>query len=126
MKFRGKIIKVILVDEAKEFFLKLKKTVNEEIEKRINSSTNQTLLNSIKNKITLLKENPEYGIHVPKNKIPDYYIKRYEISNLRKINLPNGWRIIHTIKGNNSELTVIILDIFSHKDYDRRFGYRQR
>ena len=73
--FKGKPTKVIITGEAKEEFKDLNKAVGEEIAKGIRSSDNQTLLNSIKQKIEFLKANPEYGIHIPKDRIPKEYFK---------------------------------------------------
>jgi len=68
--FKGKPTKVIITGEAKEEFDDLNKVVGEEISKGITSSDHQTLLNSIKQKIEILKVNPEYGNHIPKDRTP--------------------------------------------------------
>ena len=124
--FKGKPTKVIITGDAKEEFDDLNKVVGEEISKGITSSDHQTLLNSIKQKIELLRNNPEYGIHIPKNRIPKEYIKNYDVNNLWKINLSGSWRMIYTIKGDEVEIISLILDIINHKDYDKKFGYRKR
>ena len=46
-----------------------------------------------------LKKNPFVGIKIPKHLWPKEYLKKYEITNLWKYNLPNAWRLIYTIKG---------------------------
>ena len=73
-----------------------------------------------------MRNNPEYGIHIPKNRIPKEYIKNYDVNNLWKINLSGSWRMIYTIKGDEVEIISLILDIINHKDYDKKFGYRKR
>jgi len=83
------------------------------------------LFNSIKQKIDFLKENPEYGTHISKNKIPREYLIKYEVNNLWKTNLSGAWRMIYTIKGSEVEILSVILDIFSHKDYDKKLGYKK-
>lgn len=85
--FKGKPVKVVITGDAKEEFEQLNKEVGEEISEGITSSEHQTLLDSIKQKIEFLKENPEYGIHIPKDKIPKEYNIRYEANNLWKVNL---------------------------------------
>jgi len=80
-------------------------------------------LGFLKNKIEQLKKNPQYGIHIPKNLIPKYYVKRYEVNNLWKVNLQKAWRCIYTLKGTENEIFVVILDILNHKKYERRFKY---
>jgi len=125
MNFKEKPVKLIITGDAKEEFEKLNKIVGQEITKGITKSDYQTLLNSIKQKIEFLKENPQYGIHIPKNKIPKEYIKNYDANNLWKVNLSGVWRMIYTIKGSEIEIIALILDIIDHKEYNKKFGYRK-
>jgi addiction module RelE/StbE family toxin len=124
MTFKGKPVKIIMTGDAKEEFEELNKTVGEEIAKGITSSDHQTLLNSIKQKIEFLKDNPEYGIHIPKNRIPKEYATKYDASNLWKVNLPKAWRMIYTIRGSEVEIIALILDIINHRDYEKKFRYK--
>lgn len=70
-----------------------------------------------------LKLNPSCGIKIPKRLWPNEYIRRYEITNLWKYNLPGAWRLIYTIQTNDVMILSIILEWFSHKEYERRFKY---
>jgi len=124
--FKGKPTKVIITGKAKEEFEDLNKVVGDEIKNGITKSDHQTLLNSIKQKIELLKDNPEYGVHIPKNRIPKDYVKYYDVNNLWKVNLSGAWRMIYTIRGSEVEIISLILDIMNHKDYDKKFEYRKR
>jgi hypothetical protein len=123
--FKGKPVKVIITGSAKEEFEDLNKVVGEEISRGVTSSDHQTLLNSIKQKIEFLKDNPEYGIHIPKNRMPKEYIKSYDVNNLWKVNLSGAWRMIYTIRGNEVEIISLILDILKHRDYEKKFKYRK-
>ncbi|MDK2907750.1 MAG: hypothetical protein PWQ87_208 [Candidatus Woesearchaeota archaeon] len=123
--FKGKPTRVIITGLAKEEFEDLNKIVGEEIAKGITHSDHQILLNSIKQKIELLKNNPEYGIHVPKDRIPKEYIKNYDVNNLWKVNLAGAWRMIYTIRGSEVEIISLILDIMNHKDYEKKFRYKK-
>jgi hypothetical protein len=125
MMFKGKPTKVIITGEAKEEFDDLNNAVGEEISKGITSSDHQTLLKSIKQKIDLLKVNPEYGIHIPKDRIPKEYVKDYDVTNLWKINLSGAWRMIYTIRGSEVEIISLILDIMEHRDYEKKFKYKK-
>ncbi|MBL7206721.1 MAG: hypothetical protein ISS36_03930 [Candidatus Aenigmarchaeota archaeon] len=118
-------IKVIITGDAKEEFEELNKVVGNEIAKGITNSEHQTLFNSIKQKIELLKENPQYGIHIQRNIMPQKYIKLYDTNNLWKINLAGAWRMIYTIRGTEVEIINLILDIFDHRRYEKVFGYRK-
>ncbi len=70
MTFRGKPVKVIITGDAKEEFERLNKVIGDEISRGITSSEHQTLFNSIKQKIELIRNNPQYGINIPKKLIP--------------------------------------------------------
>ena len=70
-----------------------------------------------------LKKNPFIGINIPKNLMPKEYIKKYGIDNLRKYDLPSGWRLIYTIKGNDIMIVSVVLEWMDHKNYERRFSY---
>lgn len=70
-----------------------------------------------------LKINPTCGIKIPTKLWPKDYIVKYEITNLWKYDLPNGWRLIYTIEADEIRIMNIILEWFDHKEYERRFGY---
>ena len=125
MMFKGKPTKVIITGNAKEEFDDLNKVVGEEIKKGITSSDHQTLLNSIKQKIEILRDNPEYGIHFQKDRIPKEYIKDYDVNNLWKVNLSGAWRMVYTIRGSEVEIISLILDVLNHKDYEKKFKYKK-
>ncbi len=78
-----------------------------------------TLVEAIKT----LKKNPEIGLKVPRSLWPRFYIKAYDIDNLRKLDLSSGWRLTYTLKGNKIEVMAIILEWMTHKRYEKRFGY---
>jgi hypothetical protein len=123
--FKGKPVKVIITGEAKDEFDELNKVVGEEIAKGITSRDHQTLLNSIKQKIEILKANPEYGTHVEKDRIPREYVKIYDVSNIWKVDLSSGWRMIYTIRGSEVDIIALILDLMNHRDYEKKFGYKK-
>lgn len=69
-----------------------------------------------------LKTNND-GTKIPKQLWPKIYIQKYGITNLFKYDLPNGWRLIYTIKTDDVMILNIILEWFTHKEYERRFNY---
>ena len=77
----------------------------------------------IERAINDLKTKPTCGTKIPKNIWPKDYTKNYAITNLWKYDLPNGWRLIYTIESDDLKIMNIILEWFSHKDYERRFNY---
>ncbi len=129
-----KRVSIKLLGDAKEAYLNLKRMVNEEKSKGITSSFNQTLFRSIEDKIAILKKNYDFGIHIPGNRIGKKYIDQYDVTNLWKVNLSGGWRMIYTLKQpqrENPEVDILsiwldVLDIISHKEYDKIFKYKGR
>jgi len=81
------------------------------------------LFGFISRAISDLKENPFCGIRIPKKLWPKEYFIKYEITNLWKYNLPNYWRLVYTIIGDDIKIVSMILEWFSHKEYERRFHY---
>ncbi|MEK6891228.1 MAG: hypothetical protein AABX03_03760 [Nanoarchaeota archaeon] len=101
------------------------KFISLELENEFNSlSEDDFIKKSIKRAINDLKKNAFCGIQIPKRLFPVEYVKKYEITNLWKYDLPNGWRLLYTITVENRiELLSIFLEWMSHKDYERRFNY---
>ena len=118
-----KPVRVQFVGNAAEEFEKLNKTVGEEHAKGISNSEHQQLLKSIKQKIELIKANPQYGAPVPKA-----LVKRsgYPVDNLWVAALIGYWRMLYTLKGSQIEILCFILEVIDHKRYDKIFGYRKK
>ncbi len=85
----------------------------------------QQLAGFLKRAINDLKQNPLCGIRVPSKQWPKEYIQKYRINNLRKYDLPDGWRLLYTIRGDEIEIISIIIEWLRHKDYERKFGYKR-
>jgi Txe/YoeB family toxin of Txe-Axe toxin-antitoxin module len=99
--------------------------ISEKLEQIFNSlPENETLKKQIKIAIENLKENAFTGIRIPKRLFPKEYIVKYEITNLWKYDLPDGWRLIYTlVSPSKIEVVSIILEWLNHPNYERRFGY---
>ncbi len=106
--------KVLLTGNAKEVYLNLK-----------NNDKEKVLFNSINEKISFLKQNSQYGIHIQKNKIPKKYKEKYSINNLWKVNLSKFWRMLYTVK-KEDEMIILIIDILDHKEYNKTFKYKKK
>ena len=99
--------------------------IDHELEKAFNSISDKdpikkALIRAIQN----LKEDYQAGEYIPKNKIPEAYLRKYRINNVRVYDLPFAWRLMYTITG-SSEIGIIsvILDWMNHKDYEKLFGF---
>jgi len=72
-----------------------------------------------------LTENAFCGIQIPKRQIPEEYTKKYDVENLWKLNLSGAWRLLYSIQGDSVIVISIILEWLSHKEYEKRLGYRK-
>ena len=82
------------------------------------------LLAIINNGLDKLKDNMFAGQKIEKKKFPKYYIQKYQINNLHKLNLDSRTRLTYTLVAEESGAAVIVLEVLSHKKYNKRFGYK--
>jgi hypothetical protein len=73
----------------------------------------------VKNMVEVLKENMFAGEQIPKSQIPKQYKQRFGINNLYHYNHPEAFRSCYTIV----EGCTLILDLMSHDEYTKLFGY---
>lgn len=72
----------------------------------------------------LLKEDMTLGEKISKDKWPSYYVLKWGLRNLYKINIGPDWRMPYTLEFEGAGIAVVCLDLLPHKKYDRLFGYR--
>jgi len=76
---------------------------------------------------TVLKENIFAGEKIPKRQIPKYYVERYGVNNLYRYGHPEGHRSCYTIfRRDGLGVCPTVLDLMTHREYERRFRYRGR
>lgn len=71
----------------------------------------------------VLKENAFAGDKIQKERIPPAYVKKYGLHNLYRYEHPEGHRSCYTLLNDGSGLVVVVLDLLTHKEYERLFGY---
>ena len=120
-----KPVAVVIAEDILPAYKMLVETVEEEKRSTVPNSENQQLLKSIEHKIIYLKMNPQAGIAIPKDRIPKKYVVFYKVTNLWKMDLVGGWRLIYTLKNEELEILAVILDIYYHPTYDKIFEYRK-
>lgn len=113
-----KKIRVIFSPEAEEVYNYLN-------QKSINSKQEKMILTALHKKIDLIKINKHYGVPISKKLIPEDYKNRYNISNLFRVELPQFWRMLYTLTDGENEIEIIafVLDVFDHKEYNKKFKY---
>jgi hypothetical protein len=100
------------------------KFIDEDLEKAFNSlSDNDSIKKALIRAIQAIREDFQAGEYIPKHKIPEAYLEKYKINNVRVYDLPFAWRLMYTITG-SSEIGIIsvLLDWMEHKDYEKLFG----
>lgn len=73
--------------------------------------------------LTTLKEDYATGTQIQHALWPREYVRKYGIRNLFKLDLEGGLRLICTILAEDSDVSVIVLECLTHKEYEERFGY---
>lgn len=116
-----KEIKVKYSPVFEEQLKKLKETIKEK-----DSKFNKQLLTAIEREKDNLFLDSHRGIQIKKNLIPKEYVLKYDVKNLWKINLPDFWRMIYTITGNEVEIISVLLEFMDHKEYNKLFGYKKK
>ena len=99
--------------------------ISEKLESTFESLREEDFIKKfIKRAIEDLKKDPICGTKIKRKLWPKLYIQNYKITNLWKYDLPNSWRLIYTIVGEDEvKILTAILEWFNHKDYERRFSY---
>lgn len=74
---------------------------------------------------SVLKENMLAGERIRKKQIPPHYVMRYGVNNLYRYDHPEGYRSCYTLtERNDMGVCPTILDLNTHYEYDKIFGYR--
>jgi hypothetical protein len=92
-------------------------------QKALSSKSERIMLKAILHKIELIKKNPQYGQPLAKRLIPKEYVVKYDAQNIYRVELPNFWRMLYTLRDNRIEIIAFVLDIIDHKDYNKKFRY---
>ncbi len=72
-----------------------------------------------------LKANVGTGVKIQRPLWPTYYMRKYGVNNLWKLDLSREARLIYTILNEKGGWVVVVLEAFlTHKEYERRFGYK--
>ncbi len=123
--FEGKNIVLRLSEEASYEYDSLREKFEQEIKKGTKTEVH-SIFNAIERVRTALKNNPFEGDQIKKRLIPKYYSNKYGITNCWRIELPSFWRLAYTIKSEQNEITVLVLNILDHKKYNKVFGYKNK
>ena len=71
-----------------------------------------------------LKNDRIVGIRIKLSQIPRYYIRKHDVNAVFKIDLPGSWRLIYGILVIHGEKKALLMELFDHNSYNKRFGYK--
>jgi hypothetical protein len=94
--------------------------LSSEVDNILRLKPDSKLAKWIKDMAAVLKENKFAGEQMGKSKIPQHYTKNYGVNNLYRYDHPEGYRSCYTIVNKCPR----VLDIMSHPEYDKIFGYK--
>lgn len=81
------------------------------------------LYRKINETIEDLKNDKIIGVRLKQKQIPKYYVRKHGVSAVYKVDLPNYFRLVYAIVSIHEERKALIMELFDHKKYDKRFGY---
>lgn len=70
-----------------------------------------------------MKQDKNLGDYIKKKPWPDKYLKTHEVTNLYRREIGGNHRLIYTIRGRKEDKVYQLLDLLTHKEYDKLFGY---
>jgi hypothetical protein len=70
-----------------------------------------------------MKRDRNLGDYIKKKPWPDKYLRTHEVTNLYRREVGGNHRLIYTIRGSKENKVYQLLDLLTHKEYDRLFGY---
>jgi hypothetical protein len=90
------------------------------------SSREQSIAHRVRNLRPILLSNCLHGEVVRKSAIPGSLRNKYGLENLYVEDLPDFWRLLYTVVKKEGRRVILILEVVSHREYDRWFPGRRR
>jgi mRNA-degrading endonuclease HigB of HigAB toxin-antitoxin module len=86
-------------------------------------SNNDPIKIKVDQVIDEMKQDKNLGDYIKKKPWPDKYVKTHEVANLYRLEIGGNHRLIYTIRGRTEDRVYQLLDLLTHKEYDKLFGY---
>lgn len=86
-------------------------------------SKNEPLVKAVREVVSHLRSDRIVGKRLIRKQIPQYYLKKHDVNAVFKVDLPGYWRLIYGVVEIHGEKKALIMEIFDHKRYNKRFGY---
>jgi hypothetical protein len=75
--------------------------------------------------LKIIKSNPHYGDPIAKSHIPKEYLVKYEITNLFRVELPNYWRMLYTLKDGDTKCEIIANGTKLYEKISKKYIFRK-
>jgi hypothetical protein len=85
---------------------------------------NNALYKKVQETIRDLKNDRSVGIRIKLSHVPKYYIRKHDVNAIFKVDLPGAWRLIYGILVIHGEKKTLLMELFDHNSYNKRFGYK--
>lgn len=72
----------------------------------------------------LMERGNNMGDYIKKKPWPDKYLKTHAVTNLYRYPIGSYYRMIYTVRGDSKKRTYQILDILTHRQYNKIFDYK--
>lgn len=88
---------------------------------------NSVIYRDVKQVIRSLKDRDELiGVHLQRNKVPKHYIKKHGVDAYYKVELPDNWRLIYGIISIQGMKKALLMELFDHVKYNKRFRFKKK
>ena len=94
------------------------------IERAAKTKIERSIVKAIDEKKGWIQNDWHYGNPIAKILIPDEYRIKYGAMNLFRVELPNFWRMLYSVRDYDDKTEIIVVDILDHKSYNKKFGYK--
>lgn len=84
---------------------------------------NGALYKKVQETIKNLKNDRIVGIRIKLSQVPSYYVRKHDVNAVFKVDLPVAWRLIYGILVIHDEKKALLMELFDHNSYNKRFGY---
>jgi hypothetical protein len=84
---------------------------------------NAALYKKVQETIKNLKNDRIVGIRIKLSQVPSHYVRKHDVNAVFKVDLPGAWRLIYGILVIHDEKKALLMELFDHKSYNKRFGY---
>ena len=81
------------------------------------------MYNVVQDVIRDLKNDNIRGEHIKRDIVPRHYTRKHDLNAVFKVDLPHYWRLIYGITAVHGKKKALLIELFDHERYNKRFGF---